>query len=985
MADFGIAEAAAIGALVVAGASVAIAASASKASLSNQSPGYNAIRIQTSTSGMVIPVVFGTTRTTGNFIWADGFTAVAHPGAAGGGGKGGGSAPASVTYTYAISFMMGLCEGPIAGIGQAWLDKSIYANISDAGIGVILGSYPPSPWGWLLSNYPGVALSYPGVAYVCAVNFDMGNSDSLPNMSFEVQGMNIVPGLQDSNPADIITQMITNSKFGAVPSFPLDTSDYATYCLANNFLLSPAFTDQKALTDHIKDILDHSNSTCIWHDASTLRIVPLGDTSVTGNSTTWNPNVTPLYDLIDDDFLGDNSSDPIKVKRKSPAVAENDIKIEYLDRTNNYNVSVAEAMDQGSIDLYMQRPSSTIKMHGICQTSIASAIAQLVQQRNLYIRNEYDFQLSGMKYGHLEPMDIVTLTDSALGLSKYTVRIVQIEENDNWDLDIVAEDFPLGVGHAATYSRQGGSGLATNFNIDPGNVNAPVIFNAPGALTVTGYEIWCALSGGANWGGCDIYASMDGGSSYKFVTRIYGASRYGVLSAPFASGSDPDTVNICAIDLTVSGGTLLSGTQADADNNITLCMVDNEMISYETATLTALSKYNLATYLRRGCYGSAIAAHLTNANFVRLDSQLAKIPFDSALIGQTMYLKFCSFNTWVSANQSLSDVSPYTYVIGQGLSYPGNVQNFSASQNGVFVIFSWDNINDASVSGYEIRYNLAGDTKWGDGTPITKVEKGTHLVSLKVAPGSWNFMICAIDKSGNYSQAPAEFAMTVANPNFPVITLTDEASLGWPGTLTNLIIHPSGVLVPLSQGPASGDGWNTFNEFCPNPYTTYTYVAGEKLMAQTQRMRALASLISNLGPGASGVASPQLNIKWHAFGASYNSFTPWDVGDITAIAVTMEFIMTASVGLAYISSFIPMLDAPIRTESGAGVSVSALGTAITYSQQFNVLPNAQATAVGASSLIAALTNQTTSGFTVTLYNSAGTAVSGTVNWQSQGV
>jgi len=42
MADFGIAEAAAIGALVVAGASVAIAASASKASLSNQSPGYNA-------------------------------------------------------------------------------------------------------------------------------------------------------------------------------------------------------------------------------------------------------------------------------------------------------------------------------------------------------------------------------------------------------------------------------------------------------------------------------------------------------------------------------------------------------------------------------------------------------------------------------------------------------------------------------------------------------------------------------------------------------------------------------------------------------------------------------------------------------------------------------------------------------------------------------------------------------------------------------
>ncbi len=313
-----------------------------------------------------------------------------------------------------------------------------------------------------------------------------------------------------------------------------------------------------------------------------------------------------------------------------------------------------------------------------------------------------------------------------------------------------------------------------------------------------------------------------------------------------------------------------------------------------------------------------------------------------------------------------------------------DVTNFTASQNGVFVVFSWDNVA-GNIAGYEIRYNRLGNNKWADGTPITQIEKGTHLVSLKAAPGSWTFMICALDALGNYSANPAIYDLAVSNPNFPVIDLVDEATLGWPGTLTNFIVHPSNVLVPLSQGPASGDDWNTFDKFCPVPYSTYGYVALEETLSQNQVVRALAQLVSNLGPGETGVASPQLNIKWHANGAAYNAFQSWDVGDITAIAVTMEAVMTASVGLAYISSFIPMLDMPTRAESGVGISVSHSGTVITYAAPFNFLPNAQATPVGGSGLTAVLSNQTVNGFTLTLYNSAGVAVDGTANWHTQGV
>ena len=65
------------------------------------------------------------------------------------------------------------------------------------------------------------------------------------------------------------------------------------------------------------------------------------------------------------------------------------------------------------------------------------------------------------------------------------------------------------------------------------------------------------------------------------------------------------------------GGLNNSATTADATALNTLCYVDGEYISYETATLTAANKYDL-TYLRRGAYNSVIGAHALNAPFARL-------------------------------------------------------------------------------------------------------------------------------------------------------------------------------------------------------------------------------------------------------------------------------------------------------------------------------------------------------------------------------
>jgi hypothetical protein len=124
------------------------------------------------------------------------------------------------------------------------------------------------------------------------------------------------------------------------------------------------------------------------------------------------------------------------------------------------------------------------------------------------------------------------------------------------------------------------------------------------------------------------------------------------------------------VDISRSLGDLLSGSQADADNIVTACAILDgglEIISYQTATLTAAYKYDL-TYLRRGAKGTEISKHPTGSKFVRLDAMVARFPFDSAWLHSVVYFKFCSFNIWKSGVQNLADVVAYPFVIQSPLS-----------------------------------------------------------------------------------------------------------------------------------------------------------------------------------------------------------------------------------------------------------------------------------------------------------------------------
>ena len=93
-------------------------------------------------------------------------------------------------------------------------------------------------------------------------------------------------------------------------------------------------------------------------------------------------------------------------------------------------------------------------------------------------------------------------------------------------------------------------GYAADHGADPGDVNPPVLFEPPAALTGGDLELWVATSGGTNWGGANVWTSEDG-SSYSRIGTVTVPSRHGLLSADLAEGSPLDVVNGLSVDLSI--------------------------------------------------------------------------------------------------------------------------------------------------------------------------------------------------------------------------------------------------------------------------------------------------------------------------------------------------------------------------------------------------------------------------------------------------
>ncbi|HEV2097750.1 MAG TPA: hypothetical protein VGR45_02355, partial [Stellaceae bacterium] len=253
-----------------------------------QKTAIGSLQFQTSQKGGVIPLVYGTTRVAPNLIDYDDFTATPASsgikGKGGGGGKTGGQ-----QYNYSASVILGVCQGQIVGFGTVWWNKNTAQLAGLPGLSTVnLGTdgQPTDPF-WV-TNHPAKALGYSGTANFTLDNYKLGATATLPNFSVEVIGIESGSGVNgfDANPAAIVTDFLTNPRYGA--GFPLANLDslcaYAEYCAAVGLFLSPLLDTQQEAQQSLGDIAKITNSAIVWSGAL-LKILPYGDQPLSATYT----------------------------------------------------------------------------------------------------------------------------------------------------------------------------------------------------------------------------------------------------------------------------------------------------------------------------------------------------------------------------------------------------------------------------------------------------------------------------------------------------------------------------------------------------------------------------------------------------------------------------------------------------------------------------------------------------------------------------
>lgn len=602
-------------------------------------------QINSASYGEVVPEVLGTTRLSGNIIYYDDFTPHEHRSTTRT-GKGGGSKHTEITYTYTVACAIGLCEGPIAGIGKVWRDKEIYTYPSEKiELTAYNGDYGQTPWPYVLSKHPEKALPYSGLAYMAGV-VDLGERGSLPQFNFEIRGKLLDTGDGiDVNPADYIVHVLKSIGIDDVSIDGLD--NYRAYCKAADILIStPPDSKSSKAQNVINDIAEITNSLVFW-STDRLKIVPLADKPI-GD---WSPANQIQYNLTADDLIPASDGQLIVYKRKDSSETYNQATVEFINRANSYEKETVSFEVVADVQKNGLKPASKKSAHYLYTKARAQYYAEQLAMKRLYAKNQYTFHLD-WAFCRLEPGDLVTITDELCGLREQIVVITSVSEAADGQLEITAEGKPPGTYAPAKYNVHENERPFIDYNVPAPSVNDVAIIQTPG--DVGGNELYIGVNSEPNWGGCSIWLS-DNNENYKRIGNISQQARMGRLKTNLTQGTN-------SANVIINQGALKGGSHVDAERANTLCWVDGECLSYETAQLQLNGDYALGGIVR-GQYGTNDTTHNAGARFVRVDEALYHAPYRKEDIGKQVYFKFTSFNMYGSNEQGLDEVQAYPYTI----------------------------------------------------------------------------------------------------------------------------------------------------------------------------------------------------------------------------------------------------------------------------------------------------------------------------------
>lgn len=469
--------------------------------------GLGDFQAPTAEEGRVIPVVFGTVKIKGpNVVWY-GDLGVVPIKKKTGGFFGLFSKDYVSAYKYYLGMQMALCHGPIDSIlGITVGDKGGYA--SDWGslvtittnadgskrwsflatdlfggdereggisglVDIFLGSTTQNASGYLASKFGGTAPAYRGICYAVLNQLYLGTSNYIKNWAWIVQrcpnGLGLTSnrhlitgadGRFDANPACVMYEVLTNTTWGlGIPAARMDT---ATLQAVGNTLYTEGTgvsivldgeisADQflSELCRHVDMVIYTEPTTGLW----TAKLIRA------------DYSVGALTEYTIDDIL-----EVPEHARGSWSETVNEVKVEFVDRSNDFQIRLAQAQETANYATQSQKASSTQAFHGLSSAAVANRVAMRVLKGASYPLMKVRLKLK-RKAWSLRPGQVFKLTYSPLGITGMVVRVTNIQDGrlDDGAMTVdVAEDI-FSVANTA-YAPPSGTGWT-----DPSNAAAQAV------------------------------------------------------------------------------------------------------------------------------------------------------------------------------------------------------------------------------------------------------------------------------------------------------------------------------------------------------------------------------------------------------------------------------------------------------------------------------------------------------------------------------
>lgn len=427
----------------------------------NKGPKPDEIEFNQSSENATVPVVFGTTRVSANFIYVGKDRLKTKPIKKKGEGKGAKSETVGFRYTFPLSY--GICMGKVDKliriVGSPGLDvmTNIGSGISMGTGGETLDVIYQKKTNGQEAYEGGSATFYPGSAsqggatttdtnhrYVCWINFPSYRIDgatSPRSLLFELQRFPVVAydngtlvsdfpnraavsdansEYSDANPAAVAWECLTNKIWGAAKtSEQLDVASFraaAKYYQANNLGVSTAqdATTLSTLMQTLRDLF----GLLIWWDGDKLRALCVYDPAAAYASKVR---------IYSDDVVGTPD-----FSRPSSAGAMNEIRLEFTNRQNNWQSEIATAMDLAAAETIGGIRSQSVDGREIGTRAAAEKIAHQMLRQMAYPAASCQLKLR-RTFSGLQPGSFIELLWDEWresGMATTYWRVIDVEDDD---------------------------------------------------------------------------------------------------------------------------------------------------------------------------------------------------------------------------------------------------------------------------------------------------------------------------------------------------------------------------------------------------------------------------------------------------------------------------------------------------------------------------------------------------------------------------